>query len=114
MAAQSERWLATELIVVMVVRTVQGFRDHGGLLGAQNYGGMLVAFALLAVLVMYEPTAELAVVLGALIVAATLLRTTTTKAGTKTGAGVSVAGALADFAGKVTTGDPTMAKGVQK
>lgn len=114
MAAQHERWLALELITVMVTRTVQGFRDEGGLLGASNYAAMFVAYALLAVLVMYEPTAELAVVLGAMILAAVLLHPTGKKSasGVPTVTGVSVAGALADFATKVQTGTPKLAKGV--
>lgn len=94
----------------MVTRTVQGFRAQGGLLGARNYAAMFVAFALLAVLVMYEPTAELAVVLGALLLAAVLLH----PSGKGTSTGTDVATALASFARNVASAPPTIAKGVTK
>lgn len=109
-ARQAERWLALELIVVVVVRTVEGFRNQGGLLGAKNYAAMMVAFGMLAVLVMYEPAAELAAILGLILVFATLLRPTQ---GGKSIVGGDVAGALATFSASVQSGPPTIAKGAK-
>lgn len=104
---EAERWLALEFLTVASVRTIHGFSDSKGLLGPQQFGAMLAAFAMLSVLVMYEPTAELAALLGALLVLATLLRPTV--AGST--AGAEAAQSVGSFARNVGTSAPSLAKG---
>lgn len=104
---QAERWLALELVTVAVVRTIQAMREQKGLLGPQQFAAMLAAFAMLSVLVMYQPTAELAALLGMILVLAVLLRPT--KTGT---VGSDAAGAVGTFARNVGTSSPSLAKGV--
>lgn len=104
---EAERWLALELVTVAVVRTIHGMSDRGGLLGPQQFAAMVAAFAMLSVLVMYQPTAQLAAMLGMILVLAVLLRPT--KGGN---VGADVATAIGGFAKNVGTSAPSMAKGV--
>lgn len=103
---EAERWLALEFITVAVVRTIYGMRESRGLLGPQQFAAMLVAYALLSVLVMYQPTAALAALLGALVLLAVLLRPT--PAGNL---GADTAKSVASFARNVGTSSPSLAKG---
>lgn len=104
---QAERWLALELLTVAVVRTIHGMRDQRGLLGPQQFAAMVAAFAMLSVLVMYEPTAELAALLGLILVLAVVLRPTPTG-----NVGADTATTIGTFARNVGTNPPSMAKGV--
>jgi hypothetical protein len=106
----AERWVALEFVAVVVSRTLHGFAEQQDLLGPQQYAAMLAAFAMLAVLVMYGPTAELAAVLGLILVLATLLRPTTV-AGKASTLGADVAGSVAAFTRNVGTNAPSIAQG---
>ena len=102
----AERALALEFLAVAVLRTIHGMNENGGLLGPAQYAAMLAAFGMLSVLVMYAPTAQLAAMLGLLLVLATALRPTSR--GTL---GSDSAGAVGLFAKTVGTNAPSMAKG---
>lgn len=108
---EAERWLALEFITVAVIRTIYGMRESRGLLGPQQFGAMLVAYALLSVLVMYQPTAALAAMLGALVLLAVLLRPTVRPDGTLGNLGADTAKSVAAFARNVGTSSPSLAKG---
>jgi hypothetical protein len=110
---QAERWLALELVTVAVVRTIQGMRDNSGLLGPQQYAAMIAAFAMLSVMVMYQPTAELAAILGLILVLAVMLRPTQNPDGTQSNVGAGAASAIGAFAKNVGTAAPSMAKGAK-
>lgn len=72
----AERWLALEFVTTCVVRTIAGFREQGDLLGPQNYAAIIAAYAMLSMLVLWDVTADLAAVFGALLLLAVLLRPT--------------------------------------
>jgi hypothetical protein len=110
---EGERWLALEFITVAVVRTIAGLRDEQGLLGPQQYAAMLAAYAMLSMLVMYQPAAMLAAMLGALIVLAVALRPTSGPDGKVKPLGAGAAESISAFARNVGTSPPSLAKGVQ-
>jgi hypothetical protein len=71
----AEKWLAMEMVLVVVARMVQGFRAQGGgLPAAGSYVPILVTYGALSVLVLWDEAAEIAVVLGLLVLIAVLLR----------------------------------------
>lgn len=109
-ARQQERWLALEFVGVVLVRTIYGFREQRGLLGPQNYAAMLAAFGMLSALVLFEPTADLAAVIGALILLAVLLRPTG-KPGELSTLGADAARSVAAFTENVGNNPPSIAKG---
>lgn len=109
---QAERWIALEFLVVVVARTIAGFQQQKGLLGAQNYAAMAAAFALLSIFTLSDTTAEIGSALGLLVVLAVLLRQTPgVKPGTTSVLGSDVADAFAGFATKVGAAQPTISKG---
>ena len=108
----AERALALEFVAVLGLRTLHGFTDDGGLLGPQQYAAMLASFAMLSVLVMYGPTAQLAAILGLILVLAVALRPSTGADGSPSTAGADTAGAIGRFARNVGSSAPSLAKGV--
>lgn len=106
---QAERWLALEFVAVVVVRTLHGFREQKNMLGPQQFAAMLVAFGMLSVLVMYEPTAELAAILGLLLLLLVALRPTVDGV-----LGGDVANSVGAFVSNVGASPPSVAQGFTK
>lgn len=105
--AQAERYLALEFLGVVAVRTLHGFREQRNLLGPQQFAAMLAAFAMLSVLVMYEPTAELAAILGLILLLGVALRPTVGKSTL----GADVARSVGSFTKNVGSNVPSVSRG---
>lgn len=108
---QAERWLALEFVAVVVVRTIHGFEDQEALLGPQNYAAILAAYGFLSLLVLSSYTAELAAMLGLLVLLAVLLRPTSGPGEPLRTVGTDAAGAVAAFARNVGANSPSIAGG---
>lgn len=104
---QAERYLALELVGVMLVRTIAGFQEQQNLLGPANFAAMTAAYGMLAGLVLWEPAAGLAATMGLLLFLSVLLRKTPT--GT---IGGDTARAVARFTERTSSAPPTVARGV--
>lgn len=100
--------LAMEMVGVVVVRLVQGFRG-GYMPGPSQFVPLLLTYGGLSILVMYDPLAEIAVILGLLVLLSTLLYT---PKGDDQSVGAGITGSLSKLAEHIGTSPPTKAQGV--
>jgi uncharacterized membrane protein YgcG len=110
--AQAERWIALEFVTAAVVRTVFEMRESNDLLGPSAYGVLIITYGMLAAFALWDETADVAAIIGGLILLAILIRGTSHTGDVPSTVGRDVGVTLGGFAQRTGDAPPTHAAGV--